>query len=115
MRFFVAVCLAAVCTALAWAASGSTPAVTSPVLRIFLKDGTPLVCDGEYTRTADRVVFAVPLGSTASPDALHVITLPADAIDRDKTTSYTSSAGSLLLLDRSRSNITAYFQRPGSR
>jgi hypothetical protein len=87
-RCFVAVCLVTVCTLLAWPASGSTPAVSSPVLRIFLKDGTPLVCYGEYTRTGDRVVFAVPLGSAASPDALQVITLPADAIDWDKTTSY---------------------------
>ena len=108
-------CLAAVCPVLAWPASGSTPAVSSPVLRVILKDGTPLVCYGEYTRTGDRVIFAVPLGSAASPDALQAITLPTDAVDWDKTTSYASAAGSLLLLDRSRSNITAYFQRPGSR
>jgi hypothetical protein len=91
-RFVVAVCLATACTVCAWPASASTPAVSSPVLRIFLKDGTPLVCYGEYTRTGDRVVFAVPLGSAATPDALQVITLPADAIDWDKTTNYADTA-----------------------
>jgi len=92
IRFVVAVCLTAACAVPAWPAIGATEAVSSPVLRIFLKDGTPLVCYGEYTRTADRVVFAVPLGSAVSPDALQVITLPSDAIDWDKTTSYADTA-----------------------
>jgi hypothetical protein len=92
IRFVVAVCLATVCTVLAWPAIGSTPAISSPVLRVFLKNGTALVCYGEYTRVGDRVVFAVPVGSAASPDALKVITLPADTIDWDKTTGYADAA-----------------------
>jgi hypothetical protein len=91
-RIVVAVYLAIVCTVLARPAIASAPSVSSPVLRVFLKDGTPLVCYGEYTRSGDRVVFAVPLGSAASPDALQVITLPADTIDWERTTSYADAA-----------------------
>jgi hypothetical protein len=69
------------------AASGSqSPAV--PIFRLFLKDGTPLVSYGEYTRLADRVVFTVPLGSVLEPDSLQIVSLPLSALDWNKTAEY---------------------------
>ncbi len=65
---------------------------SAPVFRIFLKDGTPLISYGEYTRTGDRVVFSVPLGSVASPEAFQVVSLPADAVDWARTARYTDAA-----------------------
>lgn len=67
-------------------------AESAPVFRIFLKDGTPLISYGEYTRTGDRVVFSVPLGSVSSPEAFQVVSLPADAVDWTRTARYTDAA-----------------------
>lgn len=68
------------------ASGGQSPAV--PIFRLFLKDGTPLVSYGEYTRLADRVVFTVPLGSVQEPDSLQIVSLPLAALDWNKTTEY---------------------------
>ncbi len=67
-------------------APGETP------YRIFLKDGTPIVTYGEYVRTDDRVVFTIPLGPADGPTSLQLITLPAGAVDWDRTDRYTDAA-----------------------
>lgn len=63
-----------------------------PVFRVYLKDGTPLVSYGEYTRAGDRVVFSVPLGSVSDPEAFQVVNLPADVVDWERTERYTHAA-----------------------
>ena len=74
-------------TAAASAPDGSqAPAI--PIFRVFLKDGTPLLSYGEYTRLADRVVFTVPLGSVQAPDSLQIVSLPIAALDWNRTAEY---------------------------
>lgn len=61
--------------------------------RVFLNDGSTLLSYGEYARVADRVVVSVPLGllpSSASP-ALHLLSIPADTVDWEKTDAYAES------------------------
>jgi len=62
-----------------------------PSFRIFLTDGTPLVSFGEFARANGRVVFAIPIGSPSSPDALYIVTLPDRLIDWERTNRYTDA------------------------
>jgi hypothetical protein len=64
----------------------------APLFRVFLKDGSSLVSYGEIARVDERVVFSMPTsGEAANPD-LHLVTIPADRVDWDRTTSYSESA-----------------------
>ncbi|HEY7291398.1 MAG TPA: hypothetical protein VH583_16290 [Vicinamibacterales bacterium] len=60
-------------------------------LRIFLRDGTSLVSYGEPARVGDRVVFSMPTASTPDPP-LHLINLPADRVDWERTDKYFEAA-----------------------
>jgi len=73
-----------------WAAS-SAGSADLPSYRIFLTDGTSLVSFGEFARANGRVVFTVPIGSPSSPDALHIVTLPDNVIDWERTNRYTDA------------------------
>jgi len=61
------------------------------LFRIFLRDGESLVSYGEFARLADKVVFAVPLGDTATAPALHMVTIPASAVDWTRTEDYANA------------------------
>jgi hypothetical protein len=54
--------------------------------RVFLTDGTTLVSYGEFARVADRIVVSLPLGA-----ALHLLSIPADTVDWEKTDAYAES------------------------
>jgi hypothetical protein len=54
--------------------------------RVFLNDGTTLVSYGEFARVADRIVVSLPLGA-----ALHLLSIPADTVDWEKTDAYSES------------------------
>ena len=68
--------------------------------RIFLNDGTTLLSYGEFARVADRVVVSLPLGPPPPPSdpaspvaspALHLLSIPADTVDWEKTDAYADS------------------------
>jgi hypothetical protein len=63
-----------------------------PFLRLFLKDGSSLVSFGEVARIEDRVVFSMPTSAAASNPDLHLVTIPAERVDWQKTTSYAEAA-----------------------
>jgi hypothetical protein len=69
-----------------------TGAADATLLRLFLSDGTPLVSYGEFARVEDRVIFSMPVGGTATEPRLHVVTIPAKAVDWDRTERYAASA-----------------------
>jgi hypothetical protein len=60
--------------------------------RVFLKDGSSLTSYGEMARLEDRVVFSMPTSASRVQPQLHLVTLPADRIDWDRTTRYADSA-----------------------
>lgn len=79
-----------ICTA---AATAQTPAEVS-LYRIFLNDGSTLLSYGEFARVADRVIVSLPLGTaaaTAATPALHMLTIPADTVNWEKTDAYADS------------------------
>jgi hypothetical protein len=62
------------------------------LLRLFLNEGGTLVSYGEYTRTPDLVVFAMPIGGPVTDPRVQVVSLPAAAIDWLRTEGYATSA-----------------------
>ena len=75
-----------VVVALCWlAASGVASGATEAMLfRLFLTDGTSIVSYGEFARVDDRVIFSMVVGGRGEP-RLHTATLPASAIDWERT------------------------------
>src|ERR1044071_8196245 len=61
------------------------------LLRVFLRDGTSLVSYGEPARVGDRVIFSMPTAVTPNPP-LHLVNLPADRVDWDRTDRYSAAA-----------------------
>jgi hypothetical protein len=61
------------------------------LLRVFLNDGTSLVSYGELARVGDRVVFSMPTASTPDPP-LHLVNLPADRVNWERTDRYAAAA-----------------------
>ena len=66
------------------------------LFRVFLADGTAVVSYGEFARVGDRVVFSMPIGvskpvSSATP-VLHVVNIPANAVDWVATSKYAERA-----------------------
>ena len=74
-----------ICAAAARAADDAT------LLRVFLTDGTSLVSYGEPARVDDRVVFSMPTEIAPNPP-LHLVNLPADRVDWDRTNRYAATA-----------------------
>lgn len=66
------------------------------LFRVFLNDGTAVVSYGEYARVGDRVVFSMPIGAAGSAlvalPNLHVVNIPATAVDWAATSKYADSA-----------------------
>ena len=61
------------------------------LLRVFLTDGTSLVSYGEPARVNDRVIFSMPTSSSPNPP-LHLVNLPVDRVDWDRTSRYAATA-----------------------
>jgi hypothetical protein len=83
-------CLALMSASATAAAAQSAPAAT--LYRVFLRDGSTLVSYGEFARVGDRLVLSLPLGGSAASPDLQLLSLPADAVDWDKTDAYADSA-----------------------
>src|SRR5213083_3804809 len=61
------------------------------LLRVFLTDGTSLVSFGEPARVGDRVIFSMPTATTPNPP-LHLVNLPLERVDWDRTSRYAANA-----------------------
>jgi hypothetical protein len=95
---------AAVCTAICSAATASAaPASSSAkggegagsdavLYRVFLKDGGVLVSYGEFASVADKVVLSMPIGGTDSAPVLHLISIPENSVEWDRTNAYAQAA-----------------------
>ena len=66
------------------------------LFRVFLNDGTAVVSYGEFARVGDRVVFSMPIGAVSAVSSttpnLHVVNIPAAAVDWAATSKYAESA-----------------------
>jgi hypothetical protein len=89
VREFARVCLVA-CVLVSSRAAAADDAT---LFRLFLKDGGSLVSYGEVARVDDRVVFSMPTSAGPNP-ALHLVNIPADRVDWDRTDRYAASARS---------------------
>jgi hypothetical protein len=69
----------------------SAAADDATLFHVFLTDGTSLVSYGEFARVQDRVVFSMPTSAAPNP-ALHLVNIPADRVDWDRTNRYAESA-----------------------
>ncbi len=76
---------------LAFSPSARAQAPVTPLLRLFLSDGTSLTSFGEWVRMGDRVVFSLPLGEGPSPD-LQLVTIAATRVDWPRTERYAATA-----------------------
>ncbi|HEY2433612.1 MAG TPA: hypothetical protein VGI12_13130 [Vicinamibacterales bacterium] len=72
------------------AARAQAPADVA-LYRLFLRDGSTIVSYGEYARAGDRVIVSLPLGGGAAASDVQLLSLPASAIDWDKTDAYAES------------------------
>ncbi len=87
-RRAICVCILLSCQARAFA----QPALADASLyRVFLLDGTTLLSYGEFARMSDRVVMSVPLGETVAGPDLHLVSIPSDTVDWEKTDAYADS------------------------
>ena len=59
----------------------------TPLFRVFLKDGTPLVCWGEYARVGDQLVLTVPVGQGART-TYEFVSIPVGRVDMVRTERY---------------------------
>ena len=65
-------------------AGRATAATPTQLFRVFLTNGTALVCWGEYARVGDRLVLTVPIG-TGPRTAYEFVSIPIDQVDLLKT------------------------------
>jgi hypothetical protein len=72
--------------------SGAARADDAVLYRVFLTDGSALASYGEFARVADKVVFSMPLGGTASDPRLELVSVPASAVDWTATERYADAA-----------------------
>jgi hypothetical protein len=59
-----------------------------PIFRVFLTDGRALASYGECAVVGDRVVFTLAIGDGGLGTEYQLMSLPASAVDLDRTTSY---------------------------
>jgi hypothetical protein len=76
---------------LAAAVSAQQSPPDASLYRVFLRDGSTVLSYGEFARVSDRVVMSVPLGSTAAAPDLHLLSIPSESVDWEKTDAYTDS------------------------
>ncbi len=62
------------------------------LLRLFLPDGATLVSFGEFARSADLVVFSMPVGGTDDQPRLQLVAIPQSRFDWPRTDRYAASA-----------------------
>jgi hypothetical protein len=72
-------------------AAGAPAAGAATLLRVFLTDGTSLISYGEPARVGDRIIFSMPTATQPDPP-LHLVNLPADRVDWDRTNRYAATA-----------------------
>lgn len=82
---------AALACVLALFADPAAAQENATLLRVFLRDGSTLVSYGEPARAGDRVIFSMPTGPLPNPP-LHLINLPVDKVDWEKTERYATAA-----------------------
>lgn len=61
---------------------------TTPLYRVFLSDGSALSSFGEWARVGDQVVFSMPLSPSADAGELHLVSLPVQRVDIERTQRY---------------------------
>ena len=71
--------------------SAQTAPAEASLYRVFLYDGTTLLSYGEYARVSDRVVISLPIGGTDAAPELHLLSIPAESVDWEKTDAYADS------------------------
>ena len=71
--------------------SAQSAPVEASLYRVFLHDGTTLLSYGEFARVSDRVVISLPVGGSAATPELHLLTIPAESVDWEKTDAYADS------------------------
>ncbi len=92
LRFRIIVCALLVAAGLPGGVPRLAAAPTDPtIFRLFLHDGTALVSYGEYARVGNRVVFSMPVGPLTSVPELHLVNIPASAVDWTRTDRYADS------------------------
>ena len=89
-RTWAAVILAAA-VAIPVRAATAADADEATLLRVFLTDGTSLISYGEPARVNDRIIFSMPTATTPNPP-LHLVNLPAERVDWDRTSRYAATA-----------------------
>lgn len=84
-----------ICASLLLFCAAGLSAQTAPpdasLYRVFLRDGSALLSYGEFARVSDRVVVSLPIGGTAAAPGLQLLSIPADAVDWEKTDAYAES------------------------
>jgi hypothetical protein len=76
---------------LLWAIAAGAQSVTSAsgtTYRVFLTSGEPLPSYGEPVFVDDRVIFNLLVGSAAGTPEVQLVSLPASAVDSERTTRY---------------------------
>jgi hypothetical protein len=73
------------------ASAGAQPSDVT-LYRVFLRDGSTIVSYGEFARVGDRVVVSLPLGGGDGVPELHLLSLPSDTVDWERTDAYADSA-----------------------
>src|SRR5262245_14624520 len=74
------------------AGDAAVSADSAPLFRVFLNDGRTLVSYGEFARVGDRVVFSMPTSASLDNPQLHLVDLPTDRVDWERTITYAESA-----------------------
>lgn len=90
-RAFLHIAAATVAATLLLGASGASAAENATLFQVFLNDGTKVVSYGEYVRVGDRIIFSMPIGALTPEPQLHVVNLPAAAVDWGSTARYADS------------------------
>lgn len=75
-------------------ALAQTPSNDVSLYRVFLNDGSTLLSFGEFARVGDKVIVSVPLGAVGAegtPPTLHLLSIPSDTVDWEKTDAYADS------------------------
>jgi hypothetical protein len=81
-----------ICFCLLSGSVGASPEDEATLLRVFLRDGSSLVSFGEPSRVGDRVVFSLPTSASETDPQLHLVDIPADGVDWERTNRYAESA-----------------------
>ena len=81
-------CVLLLCASLATAQPAP---VEASLYRVFLRDGSTLLSYGEFARVSDRIVMSVPLGDSAAIPDLHLVSIPSETVDWEKTDAYAES------------------------